>query len=138
MYITWTNLWIPCKLLGGCHGKEVDAIEWNLVRPWHYYIHKNGFKSSILWRGRWLETRNVRSYVFLGDVFCLEYMGYQWHCWRLSIFLNNAASSCWSFWNTWSVQGNALFVSCPYFWIMLHQFVNIFGIHGLSVTLLWI
>ena len=70
-------------------------------------------------------------------------MFFVWNTWGISdivggcqCFPNNAASSCQSFWNTWS--GNAPFVSCRYFWIMLHQFVNIFGIHGVSVTLLLI
>ena len=60
-------------------------------------------------------------------------MFFVWNTWGisdivggLSIFSNNAESICQSFWNTWSVQKNAPFVSGPYFWIMLHQFVDIF------------
>ncbi len=151
MFITWTNLWLPCKLLGGCHGKEVDTIKWNLVCPWRYYVHNNGFNSSTLWRGRWLETRNVRSYIFWGMI--LDFLRHCYvhnlllHCCKWSpktptafksIFSNNAASSCWSFWNTWGVQKECATCKLSIYLDNAASICHYFWSNGVSVTLLWI
>ena len=150
MYMTWTNLWLPCKLLGGCHGKEVDAIKWNLVCPWRLYVHNNGFNSSTLWRGRWFGDEKCEIIRFSGGWFWIFWdtvMYITYSCIVANDHKRHQQHSSQYFWtmlhqivNLFGIHGvskrNAPLVSCRYFWIMLHQVVDMFGIHGVSVTLL--